>query len=151
MTMNRLIYFIVGLSLFVANVIAAASVGAPTNMIGFTAANAAKQQALERQFNARLDPADQRAWLERMSAEPNHVGSPHNRANAEFMLEKFREWGWESHIETFEVLYPTPKKIALELVAPTRFTARLNEPAVDGDRTSERTKDALPPYLVYGA
>ena len=124
---------------------------AATNMIGFTAANAVNQQALETRFDARLDPADQREWLERMSAEPNHVGSPHNKANAEFMLEKFREWGWDAQIETFYVLYPTPKKQALKLVAPTRFTARLHEPAVDGDRTSGRTKDALPPYLVYGA
>src|SRR5204863_6158213 len=124
---------------------------APTNTIGFTAANAANQQALEAKFDARLDPADQRAWLERLSVEPNHVGSPHNKANAEFMLEKFREWGWDAQIETFYVLYPTPKKQALKLVAPTRFTARLHEPAVDGDRTSGRTKDALPPYLVYGA
>src|SRR5213592_2133214 len=124
---------------------------AATNMVGFTPANAANQRALETKFDARLDPADQRAWLERMSAEPNHVGSPHNKANAEFMLEKFREWGWEAQIETFYVLYPTPKKQALEMVAPTRFTARLHEPAVDGDRTSARTQDALPPYLVYGA
>ena len=74
---------------------------ATANMIGFTAANAAQQQALETKFDARLDPADQRAWLERMSAEPNHVGSPHNKANADFMLEKFREWGWDAQIETF--------------------------------------------------
>src|SRR5262245_2140027 len=121
------------------------------NMLGFAAVNAANQQALESKFDAQLDPADQRAWLERMSAEPNHVGSPHNKANADFILEKFREWGWDARIETFYVLYPTPKKQRLELIAPTRFTARLNEPAVDGDRTSSRTKDALPPYLVYGA
>ena len=151
MMMNCLFYFTVGLPLFPAMVIAAASAGAPINMIGFTAANAAKQQTLEKQFNARLDPADQRAWLERMSTEPNHVGSPHNQANAGFMLEKFREWGWDAQIETFYVLYPTPTRLALELVAPARFTARLHEPAVDGDRTSDRTKDALPPYHAYGA
>ena len=120
-------------------------------MVGFSAVNAAKQLALEAKFDSRLDPADQRAWLERMSAEPNHVGSPHNKANAEFMLEKLREWGWDAQIETFYVLYPTPKKQALELVAPTRFSARLHEPAVEGDRTSERTQEALPPYVAYGA
>src|SRR5438552_369295 len=124
---------------------------AATSMFGFTAANAEKQQTLEAKFDARLDPADQRAWLERMSAEPNHVGWPHNKANADFMLEKFREWGWDAQIETFFVLYPTPQKQALEMVAPTQFTARLHEPVVDGDRTSGRTQDALPPYLVYGA
>lgn len=125
--------------------------GASTNLLGFTAASAAEQRALEKQFDALLDPADQRAWLERMSAEPNHVGSPHNKANAEFMLENFREWGWEARIETFYVLFPTPKKVALELVAPTQFTARLHEPAVDGDRTSDKTQNALPPYHAYGA
>src|SRR5438552_11487325 len=130
--------------------VAMAFAGDPTTMLGFTARNAVNQQTLEAKFDARLDPADQRAWLRRMSAEPNHVGSPHNKANAEFMLEKFREWGWDAQIETFYVLYPTPKKQALELVAPTQFTARLHEPAVDGDRTSGNTKDALPPYLVYG-
>ena len=122
-----------------------------TNMTGFTPRHAAEQRALEKEFDAELRPSDQRAWLERMSSEPNHVGSSHDRANAEFLLEQFRDWGWEAHIETFQVLYPTPKTLALELVAPTRFVARLREPPVDGDRTSDKTADALPPYHAYGA
>ncbi|MSU62253.1 MAG: M28 family peptidase [Pedosphaera sp.] len=122
-----------------------------TNMLGFSAARAADQLALEKKFDVLLDPADQQAWLELMSAEPNHVGSPHNKANAGFMLEKFREWGWDAQIETFYVLYPTPMKQTLELVAPVRFTARLHEPLLEGDRTSGKTKDALPPYHAYGA
>src|SRR5256886_1477894 len=129
--------------------VAMAFAGDPTTMLGFTARNAANQLALEKKFDAQLDPAEQRAWLERMSAEPNHVGSTHNKANAEFMLEKFREWGWDAQIETFYVLYPTPKKQALELVAPARFTSRLHEPAVAGDRTSDKASDALPPYHAY--
>ncbi len=124
---------------------------ATTNLLGFRAAGTSDQLALEKRFDSRLDPADQRAWLEWMSAEPNHVGSPHNKANAEFMLEKLREWGWDAQIETFYVLYPTPKKLALELIAPMQFTARLREPALDGDRTSDKTQNALPPYHAYGA
>jgi N-acetylated-alpha-linked acidic dipeptidase len=124
--------------------------GAP-RMLGFTSQNAARQQEIEDKFDASLDPSDQRAWLERMSSEPNHVGSPHDKVNAEFILGKFREWGWDAEIETFYVLYPTPKKLGLEMVAPTRFTARLHEPALDGDRTSGRTQNALPPYHAYGA
>ena len=75
---------IVGSSLFLITVCAEVERSAQTNTIGFTTANAANQQALETKFDARLDPADQRAWLERMSAEPNHVGSLHDKANAEF-------------------------------------------------------------------
>ncbi len=140
-----------GLTLLLSPAFADVADDAPAKMLGFSAAHAANQQALEKKFDAQLDPADQRAWLERMSAEPNHVGAPHNKANAEFMVEKFREWGWVAQIETFYVLFPTPTKQALELVAPTQFTARLHEPAVEGDRTSDKTKDALPPYHAYGA
>src|SRR5205823_12299636 len=78
------------------------------------------------------------------------VGSPHDQANAEFVRDLFRQWGWDAQIEVFEVLYPTLRAHALELVAPAKFTASLREPAVEGDATSTRT-DGLPPYNEYGA
>ena len=119
-------------------------------MLGFTTDGAAAQQSLEQRFDALLDPADQREWLKQMSSEPNQVGAPHDKANAEFMLAKFREWGWDAHIETFSVLYPTPKKVALELLGPHPYTAKLHEPAVAGDATSSIQDGVLPPYNVYG-
>ncbi len=118
-------------------------------MLGFAPASAAAQLSLEQRFDAQLDPADQRTWMQQMSSEPNQVGSPHDKANAEFMLKKFREWGWDAHIETFDVLYPTPKKVALELLGPHPFTATLHEPPIPGDATSS-LPGALPPYNVYG-
>lgn len=124
---------------------------APVRMLGFSEAHAKEQAALEGKFDAQLKAEDQRAWMEQMASAPNHVGSPHDKANADFMLEQFRAWGWETQLETFEVLYPTPTKVALELVEPRPFTARLNEPAVEGDRTSGKGGDGLPPYNVYGA
>ncbi len=131
--------------------IAADNSPADKDMLGFKATDAAKQQSLEQRFDAQLDPADQRSWLKQMSSQPNQVGSPHDKANAEFMLAKFREWGWDAHIETFDVLYPTPKKVALELLGPQPFTAALKEPAIAGDATSNIQDGALPPYNVYGA
>jgi len=119
-------------------------------MTGFTAAAAVAQRSLEQRFDATLDPADLHAWLQRMSAEPNHVGAPHNRANAEYVRDLFRQWGWQAEIETFDVLYPTPKKHSLTMVAPTPFTAALVEPAVEGDASSAEP-GVLPPYNVYGA
>jgi N-acetylated-alpha-linked acidic dipeptidase len=120
-------------------------------MIGFTSASARAETDLEAKFDAALDARDLRAWLEQMSAEPNHVGSPHDRANAEFMLQQFRAWGWDASIETFEVLYPTPTHVSLDLVGPHAYHAQLVEPPIAGDRTSSRTRGALPPYNVYGA
>ncbi|MEO8777721.1 MAG: transferrin receptor-like dimerization domain-containing protein [Rhodanobacter sp.] len=118
-------------------------------LLGFAPASAAAELSLEQRFDAQLDPADQRRWMKQMSSEPNQVGSPHDKANAEFMLNKFREWGWDAHIETFDVLYPTPKKVALELLGPHPFTAMLHEPSIAGDATSS-LPGALPPYNVYG-
>jgi N-acetylated-alpha-linked acidic dipeptidase len=118
---------------------------------GFTSAAAATEAQLEQRFDADLSAAELRSWLEQMSSAPNHVGSPHDKANAEFELAKFKEWGWDASIETFSVLYPTPKEVSVELVAPAHFKALLSEPAIEGDRTSTQTKDELPPYNVYGA
>jgi N-acetylated-alpha-linked acidic dipeptidase len=129
---------------------AAYSAGA-AEMQGFSASGAAAETQLEQRFDADLSAADLRSWMQQMSSEPNHVGSAHDKANAEFELKKFREWGWEASVETFSVLYPTPREVAVELVAPTRFVARLTEPPIAGDSTSSKTKQELPAYNVYGA
>jgi N-acetylated-alpha-linked acidic dipeptidase len=120
------------------------------SLLGFTADGSKQQQSLEQKFDAQLSASEMRDWLKQMAGGPNQVGSPHDKANADFMLAKFKEWGWDAHIETFDVLYPTPKEEAVELVAPTRFKAALHEPPVKGDSTSG-LPGALPPYNVYGA
>jgi N-acetylated-alpha-linked acidic dipeptidase len=104
---------------------------------------------LERQFDASLNAAEMAGWMKTMAAEPNHVGSPHDKANAEMALAQFKSWGWDAHIETFEVLYPMPKSETLELVGPEPFKATLTEAPIPGDETSSRTKDELPAYVAY--
>ncbi len=104
---------------------------------------------VERQFDASLNAAEMAGWMKIMAAEPNHVGSPHNKANAEMVLAQFREWGWDAHIETFEVLYPTPTSETLELLGANPFKATLTEPPVPGDESSARTTNALPAYVAY--
>jgi N-acetylated-alpha-linked acidic dipeptidase len=122
-----------------------------TELQGFSVAGAAAETQLEQRFDADLSAAELRAWMQQMSSEPNHVGSAHDKANAEFELKKFSEWGWSATIETFSVLYPTPREVAVEMVAPTHFVARLTEPPLAGDSTSSRMKQELPAYNVYGA
>ena len=119
-------------------------------MLGFSPSAATKQQSLEKTFDAQLQASNLRDWLKNMASEPNQVGSPHDKANAEFVLAKFKEFGWDAHIETFSVLYPTPKKVQVQLVAPTQYDAVLNEGPLPGDPSTDITKDVLPPYNVYG-
>ncbi len=120
-------------------------------LLGFSPASAARQRALEAEFDRGLSADTLRAWMQRMTALPHHVGSPHGRANAEFMADLFRTWGYEVAVERFDVLFPTPRVRVLELVAPTRYRARLAEPAVSGDATSRLTRDVLPVYNAYSA
>ena len=89
--------------------------------------------------------------MKRLAAEPNQVGSPHDKANAEWVLAQLQSWGWDARIETFQVLYPTPLFESLELAGPAPFKARLDEPPIPGDATSAVKTGALPPYLIYGA
>ncbi len=106
-------------------------------MLGFNAANATTEQSLEQRFDGELNPKDLRAWLQLTSSAPNHIGSPHNRKNAEFLLQQFRQWGWDAKIETFYIWYPQPKYQLLEMTSPRSYKARLHEPPVTGDRTSD--------------
>ena len=118
-------------------------------LVGFSADSAAKERILEAKFDNYFDPAEQREWLKLMSSRPNNVGTPHDKANADWMLAKLKSWGWDAYIETFYVLYPTPKTVAVELLGPHPYKLHLIEPPIPGDASSEQTKDVLPPYLAY--
>jgi N-acetylated-alpha-linked acidic dipeptidase len=101
------------------------------------------------QFDANIHPDDLRDMLKRLAAEPNHVSSPHDKANAEWILSQFQKWGWDAHIETFDVLYPTPVSETVETVGPKPFKATLQEPPIKGDSSSTAKDPALPAYFAY--
>ena len=107
------------------------------------------ESVLEHRFDAFIQPNDLRDWMKVLAAEPNQVGSPHDKANAEQILAWFKSWGWDAHIETFEVLYPTPISETLELVGPKPFKATLQEPPIPGDSSATATEPALPAYVEY--
>lgn len=115
------------------------------------ASQAAPDKALEARFDGMIDNAEMGGWLKTMSAEPIHVGAPHNKKNAEMTLAQFKSWGWDAKIETFWVLYPTPKQVALELTtgAGAPFAATLTERPIPGDESSSRTRDQLPAYVAF--
>ena len=113
------------------------------------AAQGPDEQALGPQLDARIHPGEIGQWLQLMSAEPNNVSSPHDKANAEWELAQFKAFGWQAHIETFEVWYGTPVSETLELLGPHPFKARLREPPIPGDSTSKSTDRGLPGYLLF--
>jgi N-acetylated-alpha-linked acidic dipeptidase len=116
---------------------------------GYSPESAHAEHDWEVMFRAIPSAQNLHDYMQRLSARPHHVGSPYDKDNAEWILAKFKEWGLDAHIETFEVLFPTPKSRALELVAPERFTAKLAEPTVPGDPTSGQHDEQLPTYNAY--
>jgi len=116
---------------------------------GFTAESAKAEREWEAKFRAIPSPDSLREYMRRLSARPHHVGSPYDKDNAEWILAKFKSFGLDAHIETFDVLFPTPKERLVELVAPTTFRAKLQEPAVPGDPTSSQQAEQLPTYNAY--
>lgn len=120
-------------------------------IMGFTAANTVKQFEWETQFDAQLNPKNLDTWMQYMTSHPHHVGSTQDRANAEYMLALFQSWGFEAKIETFNVLFPTPKTRVLELLGDKPFKAKLEESALKADKTSGQKSEQLPSYNAYSA
>jgi N-acetylated-alpha-linked acidic dipeptidase len=108
-----------------------------------------EQAKREAALDASVSAAEQMGWLKQMASAPNHVGSAHDKANADFILRQFKAWGWNARIEEFEVLYPTPIKTMLNLVAPVAVPLGGQEPTIPEDATSANLKDALPPYVAF--
>jgi N-acetylated-alpha-linked acidic dipeptidase len=118
---------------------------------GYSSDSARAERDWEAKFRAIPDLANLRAYMQRMSARPHHVGSPYDKDNAEWLLSKLKEFGLDASIENFDVLFPTPKERALELLEPRRFSAKLEEPAVPEDPTSSQRSEQLPTYNAYSA
>ncbi|NUO79876.1 M28 family peptidase [candidate division KSB1 bacterium] len=103
----------------------------------------------EKEFRALPDPKLMREYMQRLSARPHHLGSPYGKDNAEWLLAKFKEWGVEAQIETFHVLFPSPQERVVEMLAPTKFVAKLQEPALAEDPSSNQLSEQLPSYNAY--
>ena len=132
--MKRWIAFVVGVS-----VVLSAPAGA----------QAPGGQPWDAVFRGLPKAANIEASMKRLSARPHHVGSPYDKDNALWIQTQFKLAGWDTTLETFDVLFPTPRERVVELVAPVRFNARLEEPPVPEDPTSSQKDEQLPSYNAY--
>jgi N-acetylated-alpha-linked acidic dipeptidase len=119
-------------------------------LYGYSAESSRVERQWEEKLRAIPSPDNLRDYMQRLSARPHNVGSPYDKDNAEWIASKFREFGLDTQIETFSVLYPTPKERLVELVdGGPHFTAKLQEPVVPEDPTSNQTAEQLPTYNAY--
>jgi len=119
-------------------------------LYGYSAESSQAERQWEEKLRAIPSPENLRAYMKLLSAHPHHVGSPYDKQNADWILGKFKEFGLDANIEQFDVLFPTPKERAVELVeGGPKFVAKLQEPAVAVDPTSGQQSEQLPTYNAY--
>ena len=116
---------------------------------GFDRNASDSERTLEKQFDSFLKKDDVRDWMKQLSAKPHHLGSPYGKENADFIAGLFKSWGYDTEIERFDVLFPTPKTRLLEMTVPEKFRAKLEEPAIKEDATSAQKSEQLPTYNAY--
>ena len=129
----------------------AAPADEPATLQGFSSNSSQKERDWEAKFSSIPSTDNLRDYMQHLSARPHHVGSPYDKDNAEWILAHFKEWGWDAHIENFDVLFPTPRERLVEMLEPTHFKAKLEEPTVPGDPTSGQHDEQLPTYNAYSA
>lgn len=117
-------------------------------LMGYSAKASEAELGWEKKLQASPSSDQMRSDMQRLSLKPHALSQPYDKDNAEWILSQFRADGLDAKIETFHVLFPTPKDNELELLTPTPFRAKLGEPPVPGDSTSG-VPGQLQPYNAY--
>jgi N-acetylated-alpha-linked acidic dipeptidase len=117
---------------------------------GFDAASQTEELKWEEQARAIPEAARVRATIEKLSNQAHLAGTPQSKETAEYILTQLKEYGLDAHIEQYEALLPTPRSRSLEMSGAgiTPFHAKLDEPAVAGDKNSQ-DPGMVPTYNAY--
>ena len=120
-------------------------------LTGSALAQVSNDAGMDTKLDAAINPHEMDGWLKILASQPNQVGSPHDKINADWILAQFKSFGWDAHIEQYDVLYPTPISEALDMpnYQGKKWTATLQERPLPGDTSSTAKDYALPAYLAY--
>ncbi|MEI3801684.1 MULTISPECIES: transferrin receptor-like dimerization domain-containing protein [unclassified Chitinophaga] len=119
-------------------------------LTGYTGNAATQQLELENRFDKQLSSSHIGETIKALSSQPHHIGSARGKAVAEDILQRFKSYGWDAEIVTYQVLFPTPKERLVELKGSTTYKALLKEPALKEDATSGQ-EGQLPTYNAWSA
>src|SRR6266852_8476993 len=99
-----------------------------SNIYGFSARSAVAERSVERRFVALPSADNARDAHAFLTAEPHVAGSPRDRVLAEWVRDRWREYGLEQvEIVEHQVLLPFPIDALVEMTSPTPWRATLKE------------------------
>jgi N-acetylated-alpha-linked acidic dipeptidase len=91
-----------------------------------------------------------RAYLLRLTEEPHVAGTEEDYQTAEYVLEKFRSFGIEADMASYDVYLPYPVNVRFELTRPIRFSGPTPEAGVERDKDAFAS-NVMPPFHGYSA
>src|SRR5436853_7279979 len=87
-------------------IVMAASIDEVPAIAGFSKNSSRIQREWEQKFRAIPSTENMKEYMKRLSARPQHVGSPYDKANADWSLSRVAAWGLDAHIEPSAFLFP---------------------------------------------
>lgn len=110
--------------------------GAAPPLFGFTPESSPKQREREAALLALPEPARCEAHHRELTREPHVSGTPGAERVASYVAERFREYGLETEVKSYEVLLSAPRTVEVELLAPKRARLATREDPIAEDPQS---------------
>jgi N-acetylated-alpha-linked acidic dipeptidase len=121
---------------------------AQSNLLGFKSSEYEIKN--EKFFDAQLSATRVGENIKLLSSVPHHVGSVGGKFVTDEIVKVFKAAGWDTKIETYQLMFPTPITRTLEMSGATNYKAKLKETALKEDATSNQA-DQLPTYNCWSA
>ncbi|MBI3400531.1 MAG: M28 family peptidase [Acidobacteria bacterium] len=115
---------------------------------GFSAAASAAETARERDMKAAPSPKVAEADFDVMTAEPHHAGSPYEIKLADYVGDRFKEFGLEVARYEYSVLLPWPGERRIDILGPNPIKLQVEEEKLRGDQWADKP-GILPAYNAY--
>jgi N-acetylated-alpha-linked acidic dipeptidase len=107
-----------GVSVVIAALLSAVAAGPAEPLLGFTVEGSRRQREMEAAFFALPDPSRCEALHRELTRAPHTAGTPGAQRVAEYVAQRFREYGLETEVVSYEVLLSRPRRVELVMVAP---------------------------------
>lgn len=106
---------------------------------GFTSENSIVQKKYEEAFKQLTSPEMCRRELRYLSEEPHLAGTENSYKIAQYLYDKYQEYGLDAQIYEYKVYLPYPIEVRVEMIAPTHYLAVGKEESWEWDKDSYET------------
>lgn len=122
----------------------------PTPPAGFSKASADANAKFEKVVLDTPTPANARKWLQALTEEPHVAGTPQEKKVAEYVRDRFTEFGLEVEMVKYDVFINHPANVSLKMTEPVAQELSLIEDSYPQDKDATM-RGEFPAFHGYGA